>query len=444
MRVSVLRAFKFCTWLIALYCLRYTLVQFSGKLDLEHDLKQQLDFAIAGHTRQILRHLVIHQVAGPKAAIEKIRETQMRLACYINRGVWSVEGRKTMRYRHDSRGCLGRHWPSLEDLDLLQVTSLFCNRMRGKRVLLVGPRAFYHAQTLLLQALATHDNKSYPSRSPESGSHYFICGDSGNAVEPSTVLPFNPRNASSRHPSALNNSTRLLFSLSDVLTPQDRMSPLPIINPKTGIRTYASNWLADSSKYQVLILNKGPMSAPASTYDGHTGNWSFVQAIPQELYHGFQTSNLTLRVINAAFHTVLQEYIPDLLQALKALPPSYKVQRIFTGPWYQQPICTNAGLDSSYRVADLIWANTSLVDPWSLYYNTQVYIIDQILPVILPHFNVIYAPMTMSLAPSTLRSGHLEQPGIRKDCLRLPSSHPVGHALQMGFIKVLVYIIQHH
>lgn len=330
--------------------------------------KNPLDIAIATHIELTLRHLV------PGEAIEAIRKTQ-KLACYIQHGTWIIQGRNHAHYRHDLN-CL-ENWSSLEELDLPQITSLLCSHISGKRVHLVGPRAFYHAQTLLLQALAFHDNKSYSSRGPESGAHYFVCGGSRNKQQPPSTLPFNPRNASfsSRIPSV--ESTRLSFSLSDRLQgSQHRMVSQPVVDPRTGIRTYISEWFSKTQKAQILIVNKGPIPAPASTFGSPTGNWSFTKLIPQEVRTGLQDNDLTFQIINAALYAVFQEYLPDLLHAFDALHLTSKPQRIFFGSWYQQPICTNAGLSSGIRTTSLIWErNTSArirqVDPWTLYYNAQ-------------------------------------------------------------------------
>jgi len=137
-----------------------------------------------------------------------------------------------------------------------------------------------------------------------------------------------------------------------------------------------SEWFSKAQKAQVLIMNKGPIPAPASTFGSPTGNWSFTEKVPQEVRAGFQDSHLTFRVINAALHAVFQEYLPDLMQALDALALTRKPQRIFLGSWYQQPVCTNAGLGLGIRTTSLIWerntnARIRRVDPWTLYYNAQ-------------------------------------------------------------------------
>lgn len=335
----------------------------------QSNTKDTLDRAIARHVELALRHLV------PGEAMEAIRKAQTQLACYVQHGTWLAQDRNHIRYHHDL-GCL-ENWSSLEGLNLPQITSLLCSHISGKRIQLVGPRTFYHAQTLILQALALHDNKSYPSRGPESGTHYFVCGDSRNKGE-SPLIPSNPRNFSSRILSV--DSTRLSFSLSDHLTfpqrSQHRMASQPIVDPQTGIRSYMSDWFSKTQKAQVLIMNKGPIPAPASTFGSSTGNWSFTKKVPQEVRAGFQDSDLTFRVINAALHAVFQEYLPDLVQALDALALSNKLRRIFLGSWYQQPVCTNAGLGPDIRTTSLIWerntdARIRRVDPWTLYYNTQ-------------------------------------------------------------------------
>jgi len=332
----------------------------------QSNTKDTLDLAIARHVELALRHLV------PGEAMETIRKAQTQLACYVQHGTWMAQDRNHIQYHHDL-SCL-ENWSSLEGLNLPQITSLLCSQISGKRVQLVGPRTFYHAQTLILQALALHDNKSYPSRGPESGTHYFVCGGSRNKEEP---LSSNPRNAFFSNRILSVDSTRLSFSLSDHLTfPQHRMASQPVVDPQTGVRSYMSEWYSKTQKAQILIMNKGPIPAPASTFGSPTGNWSFTKKVPEEVRAGFQDSDLTFRVINAALYAVFQEYLPDLVQALDALAPARKPQRIFLGSWYQQPVCTNAGLGPGIRTTSLIWerntnARIQRVDPWTLYYNAQ-------------------------------------------------------------------------
>ncbi|KAF9453977.1 hypothetical protein P691DRAFT_693593 [Macrolepiota fuliginosa MF-IS2] len=240
------------------------------------------------------------------------------------------------------------------------------------------------------------------------------------------------------------------FSLSDTLyavrDPQDESITQPLVDSKTGVRTHNSHWLAASQKAHVVILNKGPRPAPAWTFDGGSGNWSFARDILQEL-NGPRERSLSANVITAALHAVYQVYLPELIRSMNALQQDTRSSKLFLGSWYQQATCTNAGLSSVLRTTRLIWEsdvkkNQRQIDPWTLYYNTQIYIIDRVLPTILPYFNVTFIPMTIPLVPDNHGLEGLERMDRRKDCLRPNTSHPVGEAIQMALMKSLLYLFQ--
>jgi hypothetical protein len=328
-------------------------------------------------------------------------------------------------------------WPSLETLELKDLIELFCEQLSGKRILLVGPHAFHHVQTLLLEALAKHDKRPYTYGYPDSGRHYLVCRDAQKSQDPSF------------------NLTHISFSLSDTLFPiqgDDEING-PDVDPRTGIRIQHSYWFKESWKAELLILNKGPIPAPASTYDGGTGNWSFTQRDNEAQ----EEETLSARIVKAAFDVIFQVYVPQLLHTLNVIA-GIKSDTVFFGPWFQQPVCTNAGLDAKFRTTRLFWDPYDSVDPWSLYYNTQgrgphvpfgamivlancypVYIIDRILPMILPYFNTTFIPMTVPLIIGPHGADVPELMDQRKDCFRPASDHPVGEAIGLTFLKTLLY-----
>lgn len=309
----------------------------------ERRFKHYLDTTISWHTEQLLGHHQTHLI--PHARRRKISTIQARLGCYARNGFWSL---LSERYHHN--GTCIEEWPSLENLELKDLIKLFCQLLSGKRILLVGPHAFHHIQTLLFEALAKHDEKSYSSGYPDSGRHYLVCRDAQKAQDPSF------------------NLTHISFSLSDTLFPiqgDDEING-PEVDPRTGVRVHNSYWFKELWKTQLLILNKGPIPAPASTYDGGTGNWSFIR----QANEAGEEDNLSARIVKAAFDIIFQVYIPQLLHTLNVLEGT-KSNTVFFGPWFQQSICTNSGLNAKFRTTKLFWEPYDQVDPWSLYYNTQ-------------------------------------------------------------------------
>ncbi|KAG7449762.1 uncharacterized protein BT62DRAFT_928496 [Guyanagaster necrorhizus] len=58
------------------------------------------------------------------------------------------------------------------------------------------------------------------------------------------------------------------------------MTPLPYIGPLTGVRIHDTFWLCQARKADVILMNRGPIPAPAWTYDGTLrGNWSYIDCL---------------------------------------------------------------------------------------------------------------------------------------------------------------------
>jgi hypothetical protein len=73
---------------------------------------------------------------------------------------------------------------------------------------------------------------------------------------------------------------------------------------------------------------------------------------------------------------------------------------------------------------------------------------DRLLSSILPHFGVVYLPLTIPLAPANITyKGTTEAQKelfgeARKDCLRYPPGEPEGKALGTAFLGGLVRLLE--
>jgi hypothetical protein len=202
------------------------------------------------------------------------------------------------------------------DLDTLRAQA--CQILRGKSVFLVGPHeTLYQLHTYLLTVLhpdpipgstiapamrpscpggtlsyscpshplCQHPPKSPPQSSfhPDSGSDSSSGSGSGSGSDTNsdygspTLADIQSTNSTS---SGSSNSSLLRFLNSGNLNPSPtqeedvRLSSVPSVDPRTGARVIDSRWVryAASSKADILVLNRGPLPAPAWSYNKNKNN----------------------------------------------------------------------------------------------------------------------------------------------------------------------------
>lgn len=148
----------------------------------------------------------------------------------------------------------------------------------------------------------------------------------------------------------------------------------------------------------MLVLNRGPVPAPAWSYGSHRLSWldDLLQASPAEFR--LKPSSDLEKIILAALHTTLTTYLPSLLTHLSALrtadgfPPILGTRPvIWHASWYMlPPSCysrarSGSGFGSGPHLgategSDLLppeltylLANIDgvICDPWNVYYNIQ-------------------------------------------------------------------------
>jgi hypothetical protein len=367
-------------------------------------------------------------------------------------------------------------------VDLETLRAQACHILRGKSVLLVGPHeTLYQLHSYLLVALHPDaDADADPNTNPIPGTAIaptmrpscpgatlsYSC-PSHPLCHPTKLPPqssFHPGSSSSSSsgsgsdtnyydyespstladtPSTNSSSGSLLrFLNSGNLNPSTtrredvRLSSVPSVHvdPRTGTRVIDSRWVryAASSKADIIVLNRGPLPAPAWSYNKNASpgparnsnlTWWLtpLRALEQKHRHTEPLSDLfagilsrlddddddddpsaepdtdpTKLVLNAALHSTISTFLPSLLSTLSRLrenaaaghhhrPPilgSKKKPVLWYGSWFLPVSCAPDSLsvffssdsesdDPRHLLAQLLTQAEAMNNPWSAYYNAQ-------------------------------------------------------------------------
>jgi hypothetical protein len=247
------------------------------------------------------------------------------------------------------RSVKGRHIAGLYQID-------FCGPLAGKRISMIGGEYIYRLHVLLLQHRERAEGKLFPCHYHEFCTHHHIC------------LPFQPFRDDAPPPRYIKppttqelietESVAVNYIVSDTLLSARNESSwqyaLPFVDPMTGVRLRETYWLAAARKANVVILGRGPLSAPGQTY---TGNWSFLLHVPDYVDKSraatagenkdhddvpmYQTVPRSLEILNAAVHLTVSRFLPDVFQLLQSIRqevrPSRRKRLIWPSNWYRLP-----------------------------------------------------------------------------------------------------------
>ncbi|KAG2075258.1 hypothetical protein BDR04DRAFT_1150547 [Suillus decipiens] len=295
--------------------------------------------------------------------------------------------------------------------------SCLCHCLAGKRLTMVGGDHVYRFHNLLLDHQKGFEGKRFPCLGKEFCTHHHLClratrnSNSALKEEPMRYI---------RSPSVeelvQTGSLLVNYLLSDtLLTLPDPEAPeysIPYIHAFSGVRSRETYWLASAKKADVLILGRRPFSAPPSTY---TGNWSLLLDLPTHTgsYHAKIPSFATsipnpLQIVDAAVYATLSVFLPEVMRTLGALRVNGCFNRKKKVIWLvSQPRLPGNGFGRTnalrtsllssgqgdpkavllHHLAVLL-TDECLEDPWTLYYNVQVYLQDRLLRQVLPCFGV--------------------------------------------------------
>ena len=349
------------------------------------------------------------------------------------------------------------------DLDTLRAQA--CQILRGKSLFLVGPHeTLYQLHSYLLAVLhpdpvlgstiaptmrpsscpggafpyscpshpLCHPTKSPP---PSTGFHANFDSSSGSGSgsgADSDSSSGSDMNHDYEFPTltdirSANNSdgSFLRFINSGNLNPsptqEDVRLGVPSVDPRTGVRVIDSRWVryAASSKADILVLNRGPLPAPAWSYDknasqGRNLTWlatlrfleqkhaeplsDLFSDVLSRLDHDIDVDHLSLPsassepdttklVIDAALHSTISTFLPSLLSTLSRLRehaghrPILGTKRpvLWYGSWFLPVSCAPDSLsvfsssegDPRHVLTQLLTQAEAMNNLWSGYYNAQ-------------------------------------------------------------------------
>jgi hypothetical protein len=261
------------------------------------------------------------------------------------------------------------------------VIAELCTTLALSQILFVGPETTFYLHSLLLNALRPFSNNSSNCPGPHSCSFHHIC-------RPPPAYPREERRKRfpSREDLAMTNSSVLRYAFSTTLHttdhPDDDAYIIPTVDPTTGVRVQNKFWMAYARAARLIIMNRGPLPAPASTYerDNLQGNWSFAKQLyfdDSTTYLNKNDKSLAIQIVNAALHATLTTFLPPTLRSLQVFRDHTRWRKkllMWHGSWYLEQACSMGYQTSRPRsplLVDDIFNSPQVVDPWSLYYNAQ-------------------------------------------------------------------------
>ena len=256
-----------------------------------------------------------------------------------------------------------------------------CTTLALSQILLVGPETTFYLHSLWLDALRALSNGTLPCPGPHSCSFHHIC-------RPPPAYPHEEsrKRFPSREDLAKTNSSVLRYVFSTTLHtvdhPDDDAYTIPTVDPTTGVRVQNKFWMAYARAARLIIVNRGPLPAPASTYKRGDlqGNWSFANQLyldDSTTYLNKNDKSLAIQIVNAALHATLTAFLPSTLRSLQVFGNHTRLRGkllVWHGSWYLGQECSMGYQGSklgSVLFVDDVFNSPRVIDPWSLYYNAQ-------------------------------------------------------------------------
>lgn len=283
----------------------------------------------------------------------------------------------------------GQDWPVLSSKEGCGVLhdkrpSLeICHVIAGKRLLFVGPDTTYHLHSVWLRSLESHEKRSHRCLGRDYCTFHHICRPPASAgIEDSEELVGRKKKLPNRSNLLAYNSSLLQYALSTTLyassDKEDVAYRYPIVDAETGIRMENTFWLRQARKADIIILNRGPTPAPASTYPA--GDWTFAENLCNSVNYLRTIScdvDLEHLLANAALHATIKSFLPALLRTLRVISNDLEITNsliLWHGNWFIQPLCATSGFPNRFSFVRDVYSDSkvdSLIDSWSLYHNSQ-------------------------------------------------------------------------
>ena len=317
----------------------------------------------------------------PKVDLTKLQAHQTSLSCALRGGKWLFRSNQPI------------FSPRQDCFPTWRIPAKFsisiCALLAGNRILFVGPETTYYLHSLWLNSLQAYEGRSHDCLGQAYCVFHHICRSPANGSEDDLdIFVGRKKKVPSNLMLSSTKSSLLQYVLSTTLYASgdlhDPAYTLPVIDPRTGVRSHNNYWLRRARKADITVLNRGPLPAPAWSYDSkhRSGNWSFVDDLWRNLNRSYLDTEILAdsfenRLINAALYATISCFLPSVIQSLRVIGKDPGIQRsllVWHGSWFLQPSCTKAGQPEGVSTSRGFWeindANP-LIDSWSFYYNAQ-------------------------------------------------------------------------
>ncbi|KAF8160857.1 hypothetical protein B0H34DRAFT_698436 [Crassisporium funariophilum] len=452
-----------------------------GKLSQSGRIQEVVDRVIDEAASNLVTSPDLYRRKSPRIDLGRIATLQSSLSCSVHEGTWEnsevrvISGSQTPLHFKPSQTCFHPAEPRTKNPSVS-----ICPLVGGKRILFVGPETTYYLHSLWLSSLENHENRSHVCLGEEYCSFHHICRPPAtNAEDELDLFVGRKKKIPNRRSMLSTNSSVLQYALSTTLhssqNRDDGAYTRPTVDSDTGVRMHNTYWLRRARKADVVVMNRGPLPAPAWTYDNRNpqGNWSFLASLWNEnrvahLDTGSLDNTLNNRLVNAALWATLDLFIPSLVRSLRVILEDKEIQEgllVWHGSWYLQPVCTHMRIPKGVvpSLQGFWYASDGVVmSPWDFYYNAQgmvvlrsashsllssraVYMHDRLLPQLLPHFNITFLPLTVPRCTKCEHS-HIQSEfnpfrSRYKDCIRHPWSSYGKDGVEVAFFNALMKLI---
>ncbi|KAL1660932.1 hypothetical protein GGF50DRAFT_129899 [Schizophyllum commune] len=400
-------------------------------------LNRILDVKLATYMREV-RHTKGHLMLIDTAHLEA---KQKALACFVDKGTWTQDNDSNRLTFQPDYSCLGKAPCSSPEASALDL----CATISSQKVLLVGSEATHHLHTLWLDALA----EDQTCLGPEFCTFHHVCLPPAMRTASALAEPRFKKLPRDQDLAELG-SALVRFSLSSsLLMPESpRVWSEVRVDLRTSVRARDSNWLEQARRSQVMVMNRGPVPAPATTYNvSDAPNALERWEVPWRdvLSDGGSTDYVDSggrlsrigRLVNAALDVTLRSMLPEVIETLARMREDDIVSKntlIWHGAWYKQRQCASGKPSSSNVLSEVL--DPSL-DPWTLYHNLQAPSRRRLKPG--EDVSLLDAANATALvAPDRAKS---EEHRKRSDCIRYPDTSPGGRALQAVFLCSLNFLV---
>jgi hypothetical protein len=414
----------------------------------------------------------------------RILAIQDSVKCFTE-GTWSLElDQESSRSDGLNHSVMPKYLPnpSCYSRRIDNPAAELCTLLAAKNILLAGPETTFYLHSLWLHSLEEYESRLFHCSGLELCTFHHIC--EGQLDKNSTFMFDNGHGRLQRPPSyqdlISSNSSLLRYVLSTSLhisdNPKDAAYIQPVVDQATGIRVRNNYWEGHAKKADVIILNRGPLPAPTWTYNDldSGGNWSFAGDLylDKSTIYLNESNTFATRVINAALHSTLVSFFPSTIRSLSILRANPTLRHkilVWHGSWYLQPLCPvdyKLSKHNSLLMGEFSYPflpHASVIDPWSLYYNAQgrtysslawiytliplmaVYMQNRLMRDILPHFGIVFLPLSHPAKPRSISRGKVDTYHERspaKDCLTYPFYTTGAKAMETIFLGSLIRLAQ--